>query len=151
MIKISFFIIFGFSMIVSHYSTSYVALAFFLGTYILTFLFRKWENRKINQRWRSHEKKQKYYLSGYLMIVLLVFGFVWYSTITHTTNGLVDFINNSSSNLENIFSDDVGSGKTSFLDQFNVFNKPKDQTLSVQDYIKEAELKNKNLSYINYY
>ena len=150
-VKISFFIIFGFSMIISHYSTSYVALAFFLGTYILTFLFRKWENRKINRRIPSHVKKQKYFLSGYLIIALLVFGFVWYSSITHTTNGLIDFINKSSSNLENIFSDDVRAGQTSVFEQFNIFSKPKDQTVLVQDYIKETELNYKNMPYINYY
>jgi uncharacterized membrane protein len=145
------FIIFGFSMIISHYSTSYIAFALFLSTYILTFLFRRLANRKIKQCALKHAKKQEYYLRGYLILLLLVFGFLWYSPITHTANGLIDFMNDSFKNLGNIFSEDVRAGQTSFLEQFNIFYKPKDQTLLLQDYIKKIELKFENISDINYY
>ena len=145
------FIIFGFSMIVSHYSTSYIAFALFLSTYILTLLFSRLENRKTIQRKLKHAKKLEYYLSGYLVLLLFVFGFLWYSPITHTSNGLIDFMNKSFRNLGNIFSEDVRVEQTSFLEQFNIFYKPKDKSILLQDYIKEAGLKYENVSYINYY
>jgi uncharacterized membrane protein len=145
------FIIFGFSMIISHYSTSYIAFALFLSTYVLTFLFRRLENRKIKQCILKHPKKQEYYLKGYLVLLLLVFGFLWYSPLTHTDNVLINFMNNSFKNIGNIFSEDVRAGQTSFFEQFNIFYKHKDQTLSLQDYIKEIELKYENNSDINHY
>lgn len=44
--KKAFFLIFGFSMIVSHYSTSYIALSIFVMGYALNFIYKKYE------RWR---------------------------------------------------------------------------------------------------
>ena len=145
------YVIFGFSMIVSHYSTSYIAFAFFLSTYILTFLFRRLENRKIKQIKIKYVKKREYYLSGYFVLVLFVFGFLWYALLTNTTNELTSFMNKSFKNLGDIFSEDIRAERTSFLEQFNIFYKPKDQTLLLQEYIKETEQKYKDISDINYY
>ena len=45
----SFFLIFGFSMIVSHYSTSYIALAILVFTCILIFTYKKYEKWKLEK------------------------------------------------------------------------------------------------------
>ena len=42
-----FFLIFGFSMIVSHYSTSYITFALFIIAYILVFFYKKYKNRRL--------------------------------------------------------------------------------------------------------
>ncbi|MBU4347886.1 DUF2206 domain-containing protein [Patescibacteria group bacterium] len=47
MIRKIFFLIFGFSMIVSHYSTSYITFALFIMTYILVFFYQKYKNGEL--------------------------------------------------------------------------------------------------------
>ncbi|MHB1376982.1 MAG: DUF2206 domain-containing protein, partial [Candidatus Humimicrobiaceae bacterium] len=143
--------IFSFSMVVSHYSTSYIALALFLFTYVLTFLFGRWPNRKIKQIKIKYVKKREYYLSGFFILTLFVFGFLWYALLTNTATDLTGFMNKSFKNLGNIFSEDIRAERTSFLDQMNIFYKPKDQTSLLQEYIKETEQKYKNISDISYY
>ena len=108
-IKNLFFVIFGFSMIVSHYSTSYVALAIFLLTYTLTLFCKLYKNRKIKKGKLKSSEKQVFYLTGILILLLLVFGFLWYSQVSNVASGSIGFIRNSFSNLGNMFSEEVQS------------------------------------------
>lgn len=112
-LKKSLFVIFGFSMIVSHYSTSYIALAIFLCTYILAFFYRLLEKRKI-------EEKSEFFLTLGVILLLFIFGFLWYSQMTPTANSLIDFVKKSFSNLDNMFGADVQSQGGSILDQLKL-------------------------------
>jgi len=114
------FVIFGFSMIVSHYSTSYIALAIFLFAYICIFFYKRYENYKIRKEKIKPSKKQEFYLTGVLVLLLLVFGFLWYSQVTPTANGLIDFAHKSISNMGNMFSEDVQSEGNSIIDNLHI-------------------------------
>jgi len=116
-------LIFGFSMIVSHYSTSYIALAIFLLAYVLTLIYKKWENRKIKKGKLKPKKREQFHLTGLLVLVLLVFGFLWYNQVSDVASGPIIFLKNSLSNLGHMFSEEVQSQGNSPLDQFNIFKK----------------------------
>jgi uncharacterized membrane protein len=144
------FLIFGFSMVVSHYSTSYVALAIFLSTYILTLIYKKWENRKIKNGKIKLEQKGQFYLTGIIILLLLIFGFLWYIIITPIGNGLIDFTHTTFKNMGDIFTEDVRS-EGLINSQWNIFHKPKEKALLLEDYTNEVMLEYKNNSYINPY
>lgn len=117
------FAIFGFSMIVSHYSTAYIALAIFLLSYILILIYKGHEHRKIRKGKLHPHERTEFHLTGFLVILLLIFSFLWYTQVTDTADGLIDFTKKSFSNLGNIFNEDVQSQTQTPLSHFNIFNK----------------------------
>ena len=147
------FIIFGFSMIVSHYSTSYIALAIFISTYMFSFLYRLRENRRNRLSEKKSAVQQKHYLSFDIVVLLLIFSFIWYSQVTQISGGLTNFISNVFSDIENvnIFNKGDRLSLTSLLDQFNLFYKKNNQTQLLKNYVKETEIKYKNSSVSNFY
>jgi len=139
-IKNLLFVIFGFSMIVSHYSTAYIALFIFLLTYILIFFYKLYENKKINKERLKPEQRQEFHLTGILILLLLIFGFLWYSQVTPTANGLVDFAHKSFSNFGNLFSEDVQAEGQSIVNQFNIFYNPQDLSLKLNEFSSSIEI-----------
>ncbi|MGY4884322.1 MAG: DUF2206 domain-containing protein [Nanobdellota archaeon] len=138
-LKKTLFVIFGVSMIVSHYSTAYIALAIFTLAYIITIIYKIYEENKIKKGRLSSSQKSEFYLTGILILLLLLFGFLWYSQVTTTANGLIDFAGKSISNFGKIFSEDVqAEGRTPFS-QFNIFFSPTNQNDILNEYIKETE------------
>jgi uncharacterized membrane protein len=93
------FVIFGFSMIISHYSTSYIALAIFASTYLCIFFYKKYENSKIKKGKMQKHEKENFYLTGALLLLLLIFGFLWYAQLTQTTGGLEKVLSETVSKL----------------------------------------------------
>ena len=128
------FVIFGFSMIVSHYSTAYIALAIFLLAYILTLIYKLYEKKKIKKGKIKPSEKQEFYLTGILILLLLIFGFLWYSQITPTATGLIDTIYETSNNLGNLFKDELKQQDTNLVRQINIFYKPEDLTKTLNAY-----------------
>ena len=96
------FVIFGFCLIVSHYSTAYVGLA------MLLFI---WAIEKINKAIKKDKTEEKDQISFRLIAILLIFGFLWYSQVTPASNGALDFVEKTITNLNNAFNDDVRSQK----------------------------------------
>jgi len=144
-LKNTLFLVFGFSMIVSHYSTTYIALGLFILTWIVSFIFRKKENqknfskyyKKINLKENGRIPKNKnYYLRGTLIFLLVIFAFLWAGLITETSWNLVEFTRKTITNMTNIFQDDVRAEGSSLLDQFNIFYKP-DLRLTLSNYVDE--------------
>ena len=110
-------ITFGISMILSHYSTSYVALLLFAFTYIVWLLFRKTANKKIfrtiyqklNLVEKSKIKKKKYYLGGSIVLILFIFSFLWSFQITETSGNLIHFFKMATGNIGKIFTNELKS------------------------------------------
>lgn len=140
------FLVFGFSMVVSHYSTTYIALSLFILTWIVSFIFRKKENQKI---FSKHYKKinlkengripknKNYYFRGELIFLLVIFTFLWYGLLTETSGNLAEFTRKTITNMTNIFKDDVRAVGSSPLDQFNIFYKP-NLRLALSNYVEET-------------
>ncbi|HDZ61447.1 MAG TPA: DUF2206 domain-containing protein [Candidatus Pacearchaeota archaeon] len=146
--KCILFTIFGFSMIVSHYSTSYIAIAIFLGTYILTLIYRAYEHRKV-KKGRLHSKdKTEFHLTGILIILLLIFGFLWYNQVTPISEDLVNTFHESFFNFNNFMNQDLKEGGGSFFDQLNPFYKNNDLSDTLNKYVSEMSDKyNQSESY----
>lgn len=117
------FVIFGFSMIVSHYSTAYIALAIFLFTYLATIIYVKWKSIKGSREKLKKINKQEYFITGGLILLLIVSGFLWYSQVTPTADGLIDFAHKSFSNFRDMFNEDLQAEGSSLMDQVKVMKK----------------------------
>jgi uncharacterized membrane protein len=152
------FLIFGFSMIVSHYSTDYVALELFVSTYLIGFIFRKTENKKpfskiyekLNlKEERKNLKKRKYYLNGIMVFLLIVFTFLWNVQFTKISDGLVAVTYNTIKNMGKIFSKEMKSEEA----RTALFGEAETYTIKdVQDYAYNTSLDyHTNKPYINYY
>lgn len=135
-LKKLFFILFGASMIVSHYATGYIALGIFTLTYILSWINKNITKRNIKRGKLANYEVTEYYITGVLILLLILFGFLWYSQVTPTGEGLVSFMGNSFSNLEHIFKEEVQVEGESLSDRINLFNNQRDY-LSKFEYYTE--------------
>ena len=135
-IKKTFLIIFGFSMIVSHYSTSYIVLVILILMYIFSSVYKRYKhnNPKINKI--NKREKAELDLSLGTVLLLLIFLFLWYSQLTGISSGPVDFIKRSISNLPNIFNEEVQVEGNSIFDNIFVFQK-KVNTIDTLEKYKE--------------
>ena len=123
------FLIFGASIIVSHYSTSYITLALLLFVTVLNFLFHRLKPKKIRIR-------KEVYLRGILILILIIFGFFWYSQISSTSDGLTETLKNSFSNLNNLFNEELMEEGSSIFNQLNPFYSPSN-SLALENYVSD--------------
>jgi uncharacterized membrane protein len=65
------FVIFGASMIVSHYSTSYISLALFTLGYIFTVFYKMYENRNIKKRSIDLSQKSEFLFNRNTCIIII--------------------------------------------------------------------------------
>lgn len=97
-------LLFGASMIVSHYTTWYIALAFI----ILTYIVRKISN--INLNINKHKKIQNnpnYKLRLNTILILIMFTFVWNVQLTNSFNSLTGTIYYTLMNIKKTFTEEM--------------------------------------------
>ncbi len=96
-------IIFGISLIMSHYSTTYIALILLMITYLglgTIRIIRRWNFvKKVAQKLKlksQNEIKHSYFISPLILFVLFSYSLVWYSVVNstakHATQVAQDFI-----------------------------------------------------------
>jgi uncharacterized membrane protein len=136
--KKSLFLIFGASMIVSHYSTAYIALALFTLTYIFILIYKNYEDRNIKEGKTNPSQKSEFFLTGILIILLLLFSFLWASQLTDTSNGIILTIKETSQNIGSMFSYDLkdASVKGALFGQSNIEKYTNEE---LTDYINETK------------
>ena len=98
------FLIFTFSMVVSHYSTSYVAAALITLTYLTSFITKRIPDKK-----KLLIDNKRYYLTFVMVIVMLFFTFFWNFQLTNTANGLTNLITQTWQNIGKLFNQDLKS------------------------------------------
>lgn len=145
------FVLFGASMIVSHYSTSFIVLALFALVWIMILLYKINEKNKISKGKLFESERSKFYLTGILIFLLLIFGFLWNSQITKSSDSLIDTFKQSFNNLGYIFNEEFKEPGSSLLNQFNVFYKPENLNRFLQEYSEEVRLEYEGKSSINRY
>jgi len=101
------FIIFGFSTVVSHYSTSYIALVILIFIYIFNFIYKLYENRRIKRGELEPEKRERFYLKGWVILILLVFQIVWVAQFSTVSNDITGTAENTYKNIGRIFSESL--------------------------------------------
>jgi len=156
-IKNTFLLIFGFSMIISHYSTTYVTLALFTFVYFVWLFFRKTENKKVfskiyqklNLKEKGRSKREKYYLGGTLILVLFVFTFLWSFQLTGTSDNLIYLAKTTISNMEKIFKNEMKSEQALMALGMSVKTYTMDDVKNYRDNITKEYHTNK--TWINFY
>lgn len=103
-IRNSMFLILGFSMVVSHYSTSYIAAGIFLFTYIFTQLYKF---IRVKVRGIKGKYKDQFYLSWKTILLLFAFQFLWMSQFSVLPNDVTFTFKNTYKNIQNILSEDL--------------------------------------------
>ncbi len=117
-IKNTFLLIFGFSIIISHYSTNYIALVLFTFVYLVWLFFRKTENKKIfskiYQKFKFKEKgvpkkRGKYRIGGIIVLLLFIFTFLWSFQLTGTSDSLIYVVKTTASSMGKLFRNELKS------------------------------------------
>jgi len=140
------FLIFGFSMIVSHYSTSYIALAIFLFAYILIFFYKLYENRNIKRGKLKPEQREQFYLTGILILLLLIFGFLWYGQITSVSSDLATTLVNTSKNLNRLFLEELKSYAVTSTLSLSLYSNVENPQL-LNEYVNSSYTEDSSLNY----
>jgi uncharacterized membrane protein len=156
-IKKILLLIFGFSIIISHYSTNYVALILFTFVYFVWLFFRKTENKKVfskiyqklNLKEKGRSKREKYYLGGTLILVFFVFTFLWSFQFTKTSDNLIDLIKTTTSNMGKIFTNEIKSEQALLALWGSVKTYTMDDVKNYRDNITKEYHTNK--TWINFY
>ena len=126
------FVIFGFAMVTSHYSTTYIAIGLFLFVYI-TFLFVRIIHIKYFKRIIIGRSKPR--LSFLAIAIIIAFTLFWNVQLTNTTAGLSRVITETYKNIGKSFSQDLKSGGIYYsLFSFKTLNK--DELLN--EYVRTA-------------
>lgn len=124
-----FFIIFSFSLVLSHYSTAYFFL-FFLLFYTIFLLFK------------NFHKLKKSHINFVLILICISFCFLWYSQLTQTSDNIFNVGKNVVVNMGTIFSDDLRHG---FLEEANPFSNKKSNSLEeIKSFVNEESSKMNN-------
>ena len=132
--------IFGFCMIVSHYSTTYLALGFFLFWYLariaLYWIFKIKPVRKLLVG--AHHTTTELFSTTKMSLLFVVFlfgaAFFWYTQIVNIGGDVINFGNKVSNNLSKIFKNDLLPDQNSLANQFNIFYKPVDKAELLNKY-----------------
>ncbi len=143
--------IFGASMIVSHYSTTYIALAILIIVYLTTVAHRYYTNskNKLSIGNTNQVLKKQYVLTGSVILLLLLFGFIWYNQLTPISEDLTSFAYKSASNLGNLFASDIQSGNGGIIQNIITFTNFQQPTQVLQNYINSTNTSNLLDSYSN--
>jgi uncharacterized membrane protein len=159
-LKNSLFIIFGFSMVVSHYTTTYLAILLFVFSYLIYLVLRKTKDKKpfliIYKKLNLREKIEKSAnkvnsLNGIAIAILIIFTFLWNSILPNSSNNLIDFTYQTIKNMNKIFAEAL-SETGSINTQWNIFYyRPKDSALLLRNYIKDAALEYQDKSHLSLY
>src|SRR3989344_3346967 len=142
--KTELFLISGISMVVSHYSTTYIGLIIIILYSLAIYpLYTKLSN-KTKSRIFSKKASEIIQLIGVISIILIfIFGVFWYNQVTPISGGLISFTSKSVSNLKNMFNEDTRQAGASDP-IFGFFNKPQSMNL-----IDELRNESKKIEILN--
>jgi uncharacterized membrane protein len=101
------FIIFGFSIVVSHYSTIYITLFLLSLSFIINYFIKKsifkWDKHKQGNKKKTIKTRMndsQYFVPGRIILILLLFTFCWYSVFTQTAVSIDQIVKNNINNLK---------------------------------------------------
>jgi uncharacterized membrane protein len=128
------FVFFGFSMVVSHYSTTYVAIGLFFATYFLFQIYRwlvgsrfaeplfKFFKRNMENRCSDFQGNIK--IAPLLGLIFLTF--FWGMIVTNSASDLFKAIGNTTGSMKQMFSNDLKSWE--IQSSLSIFAPPNDNT-----------------------
>ncbi|MEX0616723.1 MAG: DUF2206 domain-containing protein [Candidatus Woykebacteria bacterium] len=146
-IKYFLSIIFGFSIVISHYSTNYVLIFILLVAYILSKIlsFKKIGSTlvQILKSLHINPKNQltdKMFISAFLLIVLITFSYLWNSQVTKTSNNITGVLQKT---LSGIFVKSQNENKSGDIAYSIFFTQKIDPQKLLNQYIEDTSKKAK--------
>jgi len=144
-IKEILFLIFGFSLIVSHYSTAYITLflvsfAFVVSYFIKKFIFR-WNKRLRRKKKRISPIKitsNRYFVPLRLILMLLLFAILWYSVFTQTAVSLNQILENNINNLKEEYKSSSVRDAFSINPFSNIYATTEQDVVDYSEYTRET-------------
>lgn len=104
------FLLLALGMIVSHYSTTYVALILFAGIWITALVKKQFS--------KAHAITLPT-VNGKVLLSLFLITFLWWGQITASDNNIVSFVKDSAGNITNLFASDIRDSNASVVSQFS--------------------------------
>lgn len=150
-------VIFSASLVVSHYSTTYITILLFLITFVLTFIFRN-IGKIINYKSISlktlklnlgETKTPSKRLTISFLAILILLTYIWNNQINNNTSDLQYFLK-ALNNLKTFSINNLEVSQSNPLNQFNIFKTNNNQQFILSDYLN-LQLKNKKYGKNNYY
>lgn|GEM_PF-6426973 len=132
--KVMFFL-FGLGMIVSHYSTSYVAI----GLFIIFYLVQLW------RRTITHKVIDMHFAQFSYLLIFLLFTFFWYSQVTTGFSNATQFFTKSFQNIDSLFSSDVQQNGQTAFSNFNIFSTAGTAPITPIQYAEQKSKQAENL------
>ena len=134
-------LIFGFSMIVSHYTTTFIAIAVFLVWDSLIFLIEKirFKSRYKHSTIFKIEKSRSYYnlkLNIRIISILIIFTIFWNGQVTNTFSYLKSSIYSGYENIKTVFQNGYWGDLPVFS---SIINRNKNYLDIVNKYIKSTD------------
>lgn len=149
------FIIFGLSVVVSHYSTNYVVLFIFGLSYLISYLVKipliKKRGNKLLTRMGSNIKKniiEDKFLSFFLMVVLVIFTYFWNSQVTRTAGNVGSVLEKTIQGLFIHSDEDKRSGDIAYSFLFSHKSNPQEL---LNNYIKNSVKQAEKVNISDYY
>lgn len=106
-------LIFGISLIMSHYSTAYITLILLIVTFSIIFIFRLLEKNnflsKLFSKMQLKKRHVKYHYFIYPEILLLLLGFslFWFAQVNNSSTHAIEVSESAFNNIKNTFVTDV--------------------------------------------
>jgi len=97
-------VLYGLAMVMSHYSTTYIAAALFLLAYLINSGILFYFNFRKSSLSKAYPTRA---ISLPFILMLIIFVFIWNSLITNTSENFEKFIDQSSLNIGQIFTRDI--------------------------------------------
>lgn len=119
-------------ILLSHYTTAYIACLIIATAYIV-------EKLLLRRHGRKKQSSTKPTFSLFVIAIMLVSTAVWYSSITSSSSVATSFISKNLTNLNLIFDPSTHSSKASILNQFNPFYRQPDPQIKMDEYYKELQ------------
>ena len=126
------FLVMNAGMILSHYSTAYMAL----GLYILVFIVSKILG--LTRRPKLQVLKLDLF-NGRMIILLFMMTFLWYSQITTGFSNIITFVTKSFDSIPNLLDESNQASGQSLTQQLNPFSTSKAAETQYNDYIKSLK------------
>ena len=153
-IKDVLFLIFGFSLAVSHYSSIYVALFLLIFSFIVNYCIKKFISI-LNKRQHGSDKyvslskinKNQYFVPGKLILILCLFTFIWYSVFTQTVASVDQIFKNNLNNLKEEYKSSSIRDAFSFNPFSNIFATSEQDLIDYSNYAQAtySEIQNIHL------
>lgn len=121
-------LIFGLSIIISHYSTMYLTISVLCFSYLFFLLNSKIKNRQNN--WT----KSKSSINGYLLLIILLFSFLWYFSLSNTSNGLTNVLSISIENIGSTIGEELHAPGASLQSQLTLAKSNVDSAKLLKEY-----------------